>query len=76
MVSEYKPRGHERQSRRGGVMDENTARNFGFLLACQARVFGMVAENEARKARGEGPAYDESSFFAEANTIDTIARQI
>mgnify|MGYP003576261551 CR=1 FL=1 len=55
-------------------MDDLTVYKFAMLLACQARVFGMVAENDARKARGDSPAYDESAFFAEALNIETIAR--
>lgn len=57
-------------------MDEQTVRVLGYLLAEQARTFGMVAQNQARIANGESPAYGEDAFFAQAQHIDSIARQL
>ena len=56
-------------------MDDSTVRKLGHLLAAQARVLGMQAENEARKAKGDSPAYDETSFFQEALFMETVLRE-
>lgn len=57
-------------------MDAHLVRSFGFMLAEQARIFGMQALNDARKAVGESPAYTETDFLASANIIEQIAREI
>lgn len=56
-------------------MDDAAVRKLGFLLAEQARVFGMLAENEANKLLDKPQAYDADAFFAVAFTIDNIARE-
>lgn len=57
-------------------MDEHTVRQLGFMLAEQARVLGMVAENERRRMLGESPAYGEDAFNAAAFTIEQCARSV
>jgi len=57
-------------------MTPETARCFGHMLAAQARVLGMVAENEQRKACGESPAYVESDFAVEAFQLDQLSVQV
>ena len=53
-----------------------------FHVAQQARIYAKVArlvamqtENEARKVRGETPAYTEDSFYAIATGLDALADQ-
>jgi hypothetical protein len=42
-------------------------------MAYQARVEGMKAENAARAARNEAPAYTEAQFDAESASLFHIA---
>lgn len=57
-------------------MTPETARCFAHMLASQARVFGMVAENEQRKFRADPPAFVESDFAVEAFQLDQLAIQV
>jgi len=57
-------------------MDENTVRMLGYMLAENARVLGMVAENDNRKAVGEAPAYGEDAFNSAAFAIEECARRV
>ena len=57
-------------------MDENTVRMLGYMLAENARVLGMAAENDKRKAAGESPAYGEDAFHAAAFAIEECARRV
>lgn len=57
-------------------MEPHVVRVLAYLIAEQARTFGMVAENQVRVARGESPAYDEAAFFAQALHIETLAREL
>lgn len=43
------------------------------VLACQARVLGMQAENAHRAACGESPAYREDAFVNESNHMVWLA---
>ena len=49
---------------------------FGIILAANARVKGMVAENMQRQALGQSMAYTSSDFEAEAMIIEDAARDI
>lgn len=57
-------------------MEPHVVRVLGYLLAEQARTFGMVAENQVRVARGDSPAYDEAAFLAQALHIETLVREM
>ncbi|KRA74238.1 hypothetical protein ASD78_12145 [Lysobacter sp. Root667] len=50
--------------------------HFALVLAAQARVLGMEAENKHREACGNAIAYDLSAFFGEADVIEQHARQL
>lgn len=54
-------------------MDAHEAALFVQALACQARVFGMVAENQHREACGNSPAYGAEAFDGEATKLEHIA---
>lgn len=49
---------------------------FAQVLACQARVAGMMAENLHRQECGESIAYGEEHFFAEAKTMEDLSMEI
>lgn len=57
-------------------MTPETARCFGHMLAAQARVAAMQAENAWRKSCGNAPAYDGDAFFSEANLLEQLAIQV
>lgn len=46
------------------------------LVAIEARVAGMVAENQGRQSRGEALAYDDQYFFEEAEKADAIRQAL
>lgn len=48
---------------------------YGQMLAANARVEGMVADNQAWVAQGQSPAYGEDHFYAEANHLEELANQ-
>ena len=56
-------------------MTPETARCFSLMLAAQARVLGMQAENAQREACGEAPAYVEKDFAVEAYDLQLLAIQ-
>lgn len=43
------------------------------IFAAQARVLGMQAENDQRKACGDSPAYREDDFSNEASGLQHLA---
>jgi hypothetical protein len=43
------------------------------IVAAQARIEGMKAENVKREADGYAPAYDVNAFFVEANLLDQLS---
>lgn len=49
---------------------------FAQVLAAQARVLGMEAENKHREACGNSIAYDLSAFFGEAELIEQYAQRL
>lgn len=49
---------------------------FAHVLAEQARIEGMKAENMHRMNIGESIAYGEDAFNASADEIDRLAREI
>lgn len=44
------------------------------ISAANARVEGMKAYNDARRAEGYSLAYDEDAFLAEAHGLEELAR--
>lgn len=48
---------------------------YGQMLAANARVEGMVADNQSWVARGQSPAYGEDHFNAEASHLEELATQ-
>lgn len=57
-------------------MTPETARCFGHMLAAQARVLGMLAENSQRDTCGEAPAYVEKDFAIEAFQLEQLSIQV
>ena len=57
-------------------MDNWTVGQLAFVLAENARVLGMQAENEQRKHLGASMVYTEESFSAAAATLDSLAIRI
>lgn len=43
------------------------------ITAAQARIAGMVAENQQRMVCGQSLAYDGDSFFCEASILDQLS---
>jgi len=48
---------------------------YGELLAANARVEGMVADNQHRIACGDSPCYVGEHFHAEAEHMSDLAKQ-
>lgn len=46
------------------------------LVAIEARVAGMQAENQGREPRGEALAYNDQCFFEEAEKADAIRQAL
>lgn len=57
-------------------MNAYQAAIFANILACQARIEGMKAENQQRIQCGESVAYDANAFYYEAQTLDTLANEM
>jgi len=57
-------------------MDQQQAFQFLLAQAAMARVAGMTAENEWRKARGEDPPNGADQFFSEAMAIEACAYRL
>lgn len=57
-------------------MNNTALSQLGFILAAQARVLGMQAENSYRLACGESIAYGEAEFSVEAAHIEACAQEI
>lgn len=49
---------------------------FGMILAANARVQGMVAENMQRQALGQSMAHTPHDFEIEAALIEDLSREI
>lgn len=45
------------------------------IYAAQARVLGMQAENQAREARQDSPAWGYADFAEEARQLENLAQQ-
>ena len=54
-------------------MDDYTVKRLALILAIQAEIEGMKAENEERMFLGRGVAYDESSFLEKAEELRVLA---
>lgn len=48
---------------------------YGQMLAANARVEGMVADNQSWVAQGQSPSYGEDHFNAEASHLEELATQ-
>lgn len=57
-------------------MKAELARLIAQMHAVNARIEGMKALNTERAANGYALAYDEGAFFAEADELQDIARQV
>lgn len=57
-------------------MDAATVRALGFILACNARVEGMKAENMAKARISEPMAYDDVDFNGQAYQMERIAHEL
>jgi len=55
-------------------MDSRQLDLLASILACNARIIGMQAENEARRVQGDAPTYGELSFATEAQTLEHLAQ--
>lgn len=49
---------------------------YALVLAAQARVAGMTAENPQREALGQSMAYTSHDFELEARTMEELGREI
>ena len=57
-------------------MTTYTVRALGLILACNARVHGMVAANKSREVSGDSMMYSEDQFQAEASEMEQIAMDV
>ncbi|MDA3831900.1 MAG: hypothetical protein PF495_00730 [Spirochaetales bacterium] len=57
-------------------MTEEAVRALGHILACNARVLGMQAENMQRSVLDQSMAYSEDEFNQEAFAMENIARNL
>lgn len=48
---------------------------YGQMLAANARIEGMVADNQGWVAQGQSPSYGEDHFNAEASHLEELATQ-
>lgn len=52
------------------------AGKFAFILAENARVAGMTAENMQRQVLGQSMAFDAAAFWDAAHRIDSLAIEL
>ncbi len=57
-------------------MNATCVQQLGNILAAQARVLGMQAENQQRAVQGESMAYTYHDFSAEADQMEAAAREV
>jgi len=57
-------------------MNNNQLRYFALIVAEQARIEGMKAENALYASRGDYPPYHEQDFLTSAGVLDQIAVEI
>lgn len=57
-------------------MDQRVVQAYAQIVAAQARIEGMKAENAACEIRGETPAYLEGSFNSEADGLEFLAQHL
>lgn len=57
-------------------MNATCVQQLGMILAANARVLGMQAENQARAVRGESPAHSAGDFYFEADQMEAAAREV
>lgn len=53
-----------------------TAYALALIAAAQARIAGMVAENQLRMTCGNSVYYGEDAFMAEAGQLERIAMEV
>lgn len=55
-------------------MDQYDVRRLALILACQAEIDAMKAENAIRESQGDAPAYGEKHFQACSGKLLDLAR--
>lgn len=55
-------------------MNEYDVRRLALVLAVQAEIEGMKAENKMRELRDASPAYNEGSFQEQAERLRILAQ--
>ncbi|PYD05899.1 hypothetical protein DND90_21365 [Pseudomonas syringae pv. maculicola] len=56
-------------------MSNEQLRILAEILASQARIIGMQANNQAWAARGDSPCYDEGDFEHEACKLELLGQE-
>jgi hypothetical protein len=56
-------------------MDNKQLQILALIMAANARVIGMQAANDQRKAQGDSMMYGEDHFLAEAVHLETLSVQ-
>lgn len=57
------------------MLEPHHLRTLTFVLATNARIEAMKAENQHRLACGNGISYGEDAFNAQAGELDRLARE-
>ncbi|ATS92266.1 hypothetical protein [Stenotrophomonas phage DLP4] len=57
-------------------MNATCVQQLGNILAANARVLGMQAENQHRLSLGQSIAYDDAAFNVEADQMEAAAREV
>ncbi|UYA99067.1 hypothetical protein P9A54_gp82 [Xanthomonas phage vB_Xar_IVIA-DoCa10] len=57
-------------------MNATCVQQLGNILAANARVLGMQAENQQRAVQGESMAYTAQDFNVEADQMEAAAREV
>lgn len=74
LQNRYSPRWTTpREKEERGSMDRILVSIFAQIVAAQADIAGMKAENSVRESRGESPAYDEAAFGRVSARLDSLA---
>lgn len=56
-------------------MDNKQLQILALIMAANARVIGMQAANDQRKAQGDSMMYSEDHFLAEADHLEHLSVQ-
>lgn len=57
-------------------MNEQLVRYLALISAANARVAAMQADNQQRAVQGDSVAWTGDHFFAEANHLEVMAREL